>query len=226
MFTNSLRLRRNGCAFSLIELLAVIAIVGLLMVVAALSLGSVSDSGRVNGASAKMAGLLEQARMQAAAKNTYVWFCLREDTDASSPAVEAILVSSLDATGEGAAWDDPTPVNPETNSVLRLETRIERAEGVALIPDAQLAGVAATLGSPDGGSLAKTGPIFRISRGSNTRDFSRVIRFSPLGAARSGTQPARSYLFGMQGVKDKDRSNPVVISVEGQTGRTRVFRNH
>ncbi|GAT32192.1 prepilin-type N-terminal cleavage/methylation domain-containing protein [Terrimicrobium sacchariphilum] len=64
---------RHREAFSLVELLFVIAIIGLLATATVPALNSITDGGNASSSTLKLASFLEQARQYATAQNTYVY---------------------------------------------------------------------------------------------------------------------------------------------------------
>jgi prepilin-type N-terminal cleavage/methylation domain-containing protein len=73
-----------GRGFSLIELLVVMALIGLLVALTIPAMNSIKGAGNVTKAAYDIAGALEQARAYAMANNTYTWVGFFEE-DASQP---------------------------------------------------------------------------------------------------------------------------------------------
>jgi prepilin-type N-terminal cleavage/methylation domain-containing protein len=114
----SLRLRGYSRAFTVLELLVVMAVISLLMVVIAPAFTGINSAGDVASAAYTIKGVLEQARTYAMANDTYTWVgFFEEDAGTSIPAILGngrlviSAVASTDGTnvyGSGAGTIDPT----------------------------------------------------------------------------------------------------------------------
>jgi len=116
---------RVGSAFSLIELLVVVAIIGLLMTAAVPALNSVLENGRLTQAAATLVNQLTQARQRASAENKNITLrFIRKD--ASSP-YDRIQLVSLDSA------NNATPVTRLTT--LPIQTAIASDTTLRIRPE-------------------------------------------------------------------------------------------
>jgi len=128
--------------FSVIELMAVVGMITMLVVFLVPGLNSVGKSREAAAAAMEIAGLLEQARAYAMAKNTYVWVGFAEE-DGAQPSRQPMasgggrVVVSVVASRNGERYVDDglTPANFSSGSqVVPLEqiNRLVRFPGVRL----------------------------------------------------------------------------------------------
>ena len=179
-------------AFTLLELLAVIAI---MVLVASLAIPAISGSkgaADVNKAVYDVAGTLEQARAYAITNNTYVWVGIAEvDQSQNSSA-------SAQATGYGRlalaaiASKDGTKIYDETASDIGTDWAAKTASGTGLIQIGKLVRLenthlADSLGVPTSGKMQRpaVSSPYRLGNAS----CASVLSFTyPLGKAASSVQ--------------------------------------
>lgn len=89
--------------FSLVELLVVVAVVGMLAVMTVPTLQSIASAGNLTRGAHDVAGLLELARNEAVARQTYVWVGFSPSTEAGGSTVRMAAVYSLDGSGTNAS---------------------------------------------------------------------------------------------------------------------------
>lgn len=155
-------------AFSLIELLVVVAIGAILLTLSVTAFQSIFRAGNVSSAAGKIAGILEKARTHAMANNTYVRVGLRQET----PDVLAVgLVVSPSGVGNG------------TNNFVPLD-RITRFENLRLV------NAPASSDRPSGVQVLQLADeedaeyAFEIGAGANPVEFdAHVIQWNPRGEA-------------------------------------------
>ena len=85
--------------FSLVELLVVIAIISLLGVMAAPVVSSLMGAKTLDRGTYDLAGVLEQARSEAVARQTYVWVGIKPVPTANGQEIQVAMVCSRDGTG-------------------------------------------------------------------------------------------------------------------------------
>ena len=112
--------KRAQDAFSLIELMVVIAIIVLVSALIAPAFRSLKGAGDVTSAAYTVKSVLEQARTYAMANNTYTWVGFYEE-DVSQPSTSpptpgvGRLVMSIVAANDGVQGFDPNAVASPTN---------------------------------------------------------------------------------------------------------------
>ena len=112
--------KRTQDAFSLIELMVVIAIIVLVSALIAPAFTSLKGAGDVTSAAYTVKSVLEQARTYAMANNTYTWVGFYEE-DVSQPSTNpptpgvGRLVISIVAAKDGVQGFDPNAVTSPTN---------------------------------------------------------------------------------------------------------------
>ena len=110
---------RRSSAFTLLELLVVLGIVGLLLVLVAPAFTTVKSSGDVTSAAYTIKGMLDTARTYAKANNTYTWVGFFEEDvsqGATSPATGGTgrVVMSIVASEDGSKIYDPINLGQQT----------------------------------------------------------------------------------------------------------------
>ena len=179
-------------AFTLLELLAVIAIIVLITALAIPTLSGNKGAADVNQAAYDVAGALQQARAYAITNNTYVWVGITEvDQSQSSSA-------SPQATGYGRlamaviASKDGTKIYDETASNIGVDWAAKTAGGTGLIQIGKLlrlekTHLADSLGAPTSGKMQRpaVSSVYRLGNAS----CASVLSFSyPLGKTASSPQ--------------------------------------
>lgn len=138
--------KRELRAFTLIELMMVIAIIVLLAVLVAPAMTSIKGAGNVTNAAYSIAGLLDQARSYAMANNTFVWVGFKE-VDASKDTsvnpqttgqgrIAIAIVASRDGTRgydvTNASLTNPAWSNYNNGASLVAISKLQRFENVHL----------------------------------------------------------------------------------------------
>jgi len=240
-----IHLRRRG--FSLVELLIVIAVMGILAAVATYSFRGINSSGNFNKAVDEISGILEQGRSYATAQNTYVWIVLYENAPANSP--KSVFVTAF-ASGDGSdpfGWS-ATPgsvtVPPGTvnGTTLTQIIRVHRYKGLHLetttLPNAPSgSGTPAT--NPATPPMTTPAPVFQMTTQSDSGPIQLanvgtgsistywLIQFTPTGAARTSASPSDSVWLGLQpslSTGAVDTHNIASVKVSGLTGAVTIYR--
>lgn len=199
-------------AFSLVELLTVVAIIGVLVTVATPALSSLRGSGSVNSAVLNISLILEQARSYALANNVYVWVGFRKDTSTNPESLVVAAVSGV----TGSATDI------QSASTWRPLMKLRRFENMALSTPAGFSGMASSDGDLATGSGSAEFTFGPASSGGGK--FDRVIEFGPKGGARVNPATISRWLqLGLVPVKG-NAANDAAIQVAGLTGQVRIFR--
>lgn len=162
------RSHRSHTGFSLIEMLLVVAVIG---IVIGLSASALVDAARGQGmkrAIADVGGLVEQARSEAMAASTWTWVGMKQQTAGPENELIAVLVASKDGSTNRAAGN------------LRLVSRPLRIKNVQV-----LSGLTGWGGSIDGTRTVSEGDFSfsQTVRGQNITFSDHVLGFTPRGEA-------------------------------------------
>jgi len=221
---------RAGAAFSLVELITVIAVMSLLVSITVPAISSLAKGNQMNQSLTEIAGMLDGARQYAIAQNTYVWVAMRPNPNGPR-GDELSVVALASKTGvDPSPWSGyGTVPNAQIDLLTRPKTfdqiRLEDAAtfGAEKIPD--LAG-RATVSAAN--SPARETATFGIKLPGTTSpvNFTRVIQFTPRGEARVAGSVIDVIEFGLRPTRGQvaDENNVAVVRVNGLTGQTAVHR--
>jgi type II secretory pathway pseudopilin PulG len=132
---------KSYSGFSLIELMAVIGLMAMLVVFLVPGLNSMRQGREASSAGVEIAGLLEQARAYAMAKNTYVWVGFAEEDGTQPPRApmgpgggRVVISVVASRSGERYADDGTAPDFSSASRPVPLEQihRLVRLPGVRL----------------------------------------------------------------------------------------------
>lgn len=222
--------RLPGRAFSLVELLTVIAVMSLLVSVAVPALSSLAKGNQMNQSLMEIAGSLDQARQYAISHNTYVWVAFRPNpSGAMGDELSVVLLASKTGTDPSPWADYGTVPNAQIALLGRARTftqiRLEEAGtfGESKIP--QLAGKSAVTAA---NTPSEDTAVFDIKLPGTPGpvNFTRAIQFTPSGEARVASSVIDVIEFGIHPTRGNvaDNNNVAVLRVNGLTGQTTVFR--
>lgn len=225
-------------AFTLVELLMVMAIICLMLVAIGPSLSSLSSSSYANSIS-QIAQAFDLARQHAMAKNTYVWVGLYNGNAGSAgPYVALCVVESK----TGTDLLDPTPnaVQLPSGTTGTNYTTVQKTKRISqmqlldpgVITQTQIPSLP-ILSVPAVGLTNTVGASFQItvppppSPYNPNEIFDHIVEFKPNGEACVLTsQPGASpSLVGEieLGLKQWPRNQPAVIRLNGLTGLATVY---
>jgi prepilin-type N-terminal cleavage/methylation domain-containing protein len=213
----SWRSRTRALAFSLIELLTVIAIVSILAAVSIPAITSLNRSGNINNTILKVSLQLEQARSYAMAHNTYVWVGFAQDSN------KATVSMAIMASKTGQKSDLTQPNNQQ------FLTKVQTFEQTGLTKASQWSSQLPDLATDGDDVTESLLGSFQQTSGTKTYQFTKVMQFSPGGdvsiAKASGR--SRSVQIGLQplyGSTKKQEANVAAFQVAGLSGQVNIFR--
>lgn len=191
-------------AFSLVELLSVIALISILATATIPAVGNMAASSRRTKSLSDISTLFEGARQYAVAKNTYVWVAF-SDTSAGKP-LYASVIASRNGLAQGYGPDDnwvaqSIDVTSNNNNFLPV-SRMMTVGDFKFTSDASF------------GSTAS----FKVRSGSQTYDLSRSIQFSPSGEAKIDEGVKGNIAFQISAKEGPMTKVIDTITVNGPTG--------
>jgi prepilin-type N-terminal cleavage/methylation domain-containing protein len=222
-------------AFTLVEMLVVIAIILILTVLLVPAFTSLKPAGDTTNAAYTIKGVLEQARTYAMANNTYTWVGFDGSIGtAITGQVSIALIASNDGTRLGSDSDTSSPFVIGTGSgtaaqigkLIQLQNTHVGDTGVP------------TNDGTDFESRPNVAPGYRISSAGTAlhsftlqqTTFSRWFQFSPRGEALvngGATQPAHYAELGLLPTHGSDLAvtpNIAAIQITGFGGTVRIYR--
>jgi prepilin-type N-terminal cleavage/methylation domain-containing protein len=236
--------RRKRSAFTLLELLIVVGIIGLLLVLIAPAFTSIKGGTDVTSAAYTIKGVLDTARTYAKANNTYVWVGFYEENvenaaspNSSSPRIGRVIMSvvaSKDGTNiaTGGAMSSASLI--QVGNPIKVENvhLAAFADGSGQAPadtfDTRMPVTFNGMQYSLAGMPPSTTP-FTYPAGS-PYTFPTTVQFSPRGeavignSAQNSLQPAAE--IGVQPTHGAtlDSTNPVAIQFTGLGGNVKIYR--
>jgi prepilin-type N-terminal cleavage/methylation domain-containing protein len=241
-------------AFSLTELLVVVAIVSIMLALLGPAISSIKGSSDFDSATYEISDALGRARAYAIAQNTYVWVGFAEvDQTVNATArpqtdgvgrIALSVIGSKDGTklyefDPASEWSAKAAVGDglvQLGKLIRIEhvslsDSLPASEGMSRPAVDQVFQIGSDLASS---ALTFTYPLGN-SAGNVQYNFSKVIQFDPQGTARIVTQAgvdliARKIEIGILPTKgntllpNSESGNQAAIQVDGMTGATAIFR--
>jgi type II secretory pathway pseudopilin PulG len=239
-----LKLRERVSAFTLLELLIVVGIIGLLLVLLAPAFTTIKGGTDVTSAAYTIKGVLETARTYAKANNTYTWVGLSGSVGSNVTGnVALVVLASKDGTDLGTGVNQGGTRVDITNGVTPVG-KVMRLDN-AHIGDT---GTPQPLPSPapEFETRASVNINYRLGAAGSQYDsdyyfieqgmqFDRWIRFSPRGEAvvKGGSTQIAQYaevgLLPTHGTTLAATINPasgnlVAIQISGFGGNVRIYR--
>jgi prepilin-type N-terminal cleavage/methylation domain-containing protein len=231
----------SSSGFTLVELLAVIAIMTVLAAATSISIAGMASAGALDNQSAVLSDTFAQARSYAMANDTYVYVGLEELNAAqpTSSGVGRLVVAVVAATGGTRPYGNTPGALPD-DAVVPV-ARLQVFDNLHITSDATLTSGAITARPP-----ATTTGFIDLSQATSSVSFqwplsgtplylfTKVVEFNPQGVARFQSQTTLddsvpSYielpLLPTHGtVLPAVPSNEVAIQVDGMTGVARTYR--
>ena len=227
--------RRAASAFSLIELLSVMAIIGMLTAAVVPAVNSIKQGGGVSSAAYDISSTLEQARSYAMANNTYVFVGLAEVSGSTAE-------SGAQQTGSGrvvvaaAGSKDGTRSFGASNSNLVALSKLRRFDNVHLantVPNQDNSARPSVGDSNRAGNSAFVAEgtfAWPLTASTPAYTFSKIIQFDPRGtasvqsSARHLPQWMEIGLVPTRGDTVVDSANYAALLLDGVTGSVKIYR--
>jgi len=192
-------------AFSLLELLVVMAVIGVLSALAVPAFNSIGQARGVADAAFAVSSAIEQARAEAVGRNTFAWLGIRAETNGGNKNLRVGVLYSKDGT--------PSATSANTQMAGRA----------SLIKNAALTATP-TLGNAENHGLA-------FGAG-NDKKFTQALTFTPGGevlvivspTAMDGFLPTLSLKLKQTRSTTEHEDNSVTITVDGSTGIPAIER--
>ncbi|MCE9543845.1 MAG: prepilin-type N-terminal cleavage/methylation domain-containing protein [Verrucomicrobia bacterium] len=229
---------RDSGAFTLLELMVVIAIMGLLFALMGPAFNAFKVGGDLTRAATEIQGVLEQARTYALANNTYVYAGLQE--------VDVITPSANDGIGRLAiaVVASTTGMRPYTNSPAALLAanitplgKVRYFDNLHITNKSSLASVGNMSRTTADVDLIASRALTTFQwpmTGTAKYNFSKmIVEFSPQGTASVQTtatydpslnQYLEIALLPTRGNVAATNANQAAIQINGLTGAVRVYR--
>lgn len=210
--------------FSLIELLMVVAVIGLLAVATVPAFNAIAGGHAVNQAAYDVSGLLEFARAEAVTRQTYVWVGFKNTNVSGNLELQMAAVASRDGSG----------TNTSASNLINL-SRVLRAKNITLAKWTELKSATRDLladaSAVSSLSVNTAGVSFQI--GANRFDAGNSITFTPRGEAllQGSAGPNDGYdrmidisLRQVRGTVALPDADDASIIVDGAAGTIRTLK--
>ena len=207
----------SAAAFSLIELLIVIAIIALLAAFAMPAFNAIGQARGVSEAAYQIAAAVELARSEAISRRTFVWMGMQPQTNSGNLDLRLGLVYSKDGTSNTNASN----MQPIGRALLIQRVGLTNVAGLTVGTNL---GAPAELCSYSGGATFQIGQV-NFSGG-------RTITFTPLGEVTTNATPSSTSGFdprlaiGLQQVHGTTpvANNDIAVVVDGSVGLPTIYR--
>jgi prepilin-type N-terminal cleavage/methylation domain-containing protein len=226
--------RSGASGFTLIELVMVMAIMLMVLGFAAPSVVGILKGKKIEQALSTVTGVLEQARMDAATQNAYLWtgFLNIAAKDSKSGVDELWLMTFRGKSGESRI--------PASAADILPVSALQRVEGVNMVevdklPDRVKALLPATYKDVTSATKSETKITWKGTTATGTKDFERILLFTPRGEAlwETGSPTVLplsepSFVVGLartqNGTVAPNEKDMAFVLVAGVTGRVSVGR--
>lgn len=223
-------------AFSLIELLIVIAVIGVMASLMVPAMGESAKRAKFNKAMAAVVAEMEMAQQSAIAGSTYAWVGLALNSN------KPLLVSARSLTGSGPT-NATVDLTVTTNAGASLLGRVQALENVVFtntladksdytsLPQDRFDNAKTTADMDDFLKLKA-----RVPGGSASQEFNYVVEFNPLGEATVRTAVGSSGAPPVSGIQfvvvpsagpapsATESKQAGVILINGLSGKTEIYQ--
>jgi prepilin-type N-terminal cleavage/methylation domain-containing protein len=230
--------RERSRAFTLVEMLVVIAIILVLMVLLAPAFTTMKGAGDVTSAAYTIEGVLEQARTYAMANNTYTWVGFAGSLGTTPASVTGVVSVAMIASNDGTQLG----ANSGTSSAFVIGAGLGTAAQIGKLVQLQNTHIGDTGVPTNDGTEFESRPFvpsaYRISSAGTSAHpftvqqttFSRWIQFSPRGEAlvNGGTTQIARYaevgILPTHGSTLAVTPNIVAVEIGGLEGSMKIYR--
>lgn len=210
---------RSASAFSLIELLVVVAIIGMLAALAIPAFNSIGQARGVTEAAYQLSTAVELARSEATSRQTFVWLGLQPQTNSGNLDLRIGMVYSRD----GTANTNATNLQPIGRTLLLQRVGMVGVTSAGFDVGTNLTG-AANLSDFTGGMSFQIGQANFISNCS--------VTFTPLGEVTTNATPTTTDGFdpriavGLRQARGTTlpAGNEIAIAIDGSVGTPNIYR--
>ncbi len=220
--------------FSLIELLSVMAIIGMLTAAAVPALNSINAGGGVTKAAYDMSSVLEQARSYAMANNTYVFVGLAEVSATTAESAAQIpgrgrVVMAAAGSKDGTRGFGAGNTNLVGLSKLRRFDNLHLADTVPNTDNMSRPTVGNEYRAGNTAFVAESSFNWPLT-GTSAFTFTKIIQFDPRGtasvqsSARHLPQWMEIGLAPTKGDAVVDDANRAALLLDGVTGSVKIYR--
>lgn len=228
--------RYSSRGFSLIELLSVMAIIGMMAAAALPALNSIKGGGDLTKAAYDISGVFEQARAYAMANNTYVFVGITEVNASNSDSATAQAAGTGRVVVVAAGSKDGTRGFGVSNTNLVALSKPRRFDNVHLNDATPNSGnmsrvvVASGFQAGNAAFAAENSFQWPLSGGAANYTFTKIIQFDPRGAAsiqsssRSVPQWLEIGLSPARGNTVVAENNCAALLLDGVTGSVKIYR--
>ena len=206
-------------AFTLVELLVVVAIIVLLAAAITPVFNSIGQARGVTEAAYQVAAAVELARSEAVARQTYVWLGLQPQTNFGNLDLRIGLVYSKDGSGTNTSAANLQPIG---KAILIQRTALVDPSGWGV------GEVGTSLGNPPSFPLSG-GLTFTIGSSAFT---GRTVTFTPLGEVMTNSAPSATDGFvpriaiGLRQSRGTTAAtgNDIAVVIDGSVGIPTLYR--
>lgn len=219
---------KDAPAFSLVEILVAMVIIGLLSVLSGPALRSILGAGSVNAAASDLSQTLQFARAFAMSHNTYVRVAFAELPESRSSATPITTLAVLTIYSANGSLDSDTAADmsqpqlwPQLNPPLKLrQFRIDDALNAAH----PATGDDSTPSGSDISDFTRKLADWKVQ--GNDPQFSSCIQFNPSGEVRveKGVLAEFVKIACVRGSLDPQEKNPFILRLSGVNGTVEVLR--
>ncbi|CAN5719782.1 hypothetical protein BH09VER1_BH09VER1_34610 [soil metagenome] len=236
MRTSPLPGRNDRRAFSLIELLSVMAIIGMMTVAVVPAVNSIKGGSTLTKTAYDISGVLEQARAYAMANNTYVFVGLTEVNASNSDSALGQQPGTGRVVLVAAGSKDGTRSFGTGNSNLVALSKVRRFDNIHLDSAPPNTGnmtrpaVAAGYQAGSPSFAAESSFQWPLSGASANYTFTKIIQFDPRGTAsiQSSSRTIPQWLeIGLapsRGDTVVAEANGAALLLDGVTGSVKIYR--